>query len=93
MNEPRKYPPREGDLPLDDLVKLADKTIEDAGGKENCTVYFKWTCAHCGARVMFSEPYTCYTEGQCPECEEITKVEVGGLTAHFKLRRPNVRNN
>lgn len=93
MSEPRKFPPRQGDLPLDDLVALAEKTIKDAGGKDNCIIYFKFTCAYCGARIQFSEPYTCYRKGECADCGKVTDVEVGGLVAHFPMRRPNVKNN
>lgn len=59
--------------PFEEVVAQADKLIA-AGG----TVYFKFTCANCGARQTFDVPNTAYVEGTCEECNFITDLRRDG---------------
>lgn len=74
---------REGDLPKDELVKLANKTIADSGGPENVEVFFKFTCEKCGERCTFQEPNSIYEFGECCECGHNTLFTKGGYALHF----------
>jgi hypothetical protein len=83
MNPP--FPPREGDLPREELMKKAQKEIGPNGQWPGGTVYFKFTCQHCGNRCMFQEPNQLYEKGECNECGKETNVECGGFTVMFTL--------
>jgi hypothetical protein len=80
MSEPTKvFGPRPHDLPRDDLLKLAQYALRDGGGFENATVYFKFTCRHCGTRCTLTEPFLLREKGECCECGKVTVIEYGGL--------------
>ena len=73
------YPPREGDLPVMQLVDQASKEIlldQKKGIKTD--IYFKFTCEHCGARCTFDIPNCIWDQGECAECGKLTKVKFGG---------------
>lgn len=61
------------DLPKAQIVSRAERVIHLNGGPEVASVHFKWTCKHCGARVMFEEANTIYDDGECGECGKETK--------------------
>lgn len=66
------------DLPIDELLRRADKVIE-AGG----TIFFKFTCENCGARQGFEEANTVFLKGECEECGHVTEIKKGGFMAVF----------
>ena len=80
-----KHPPREGDLPRDELIKVAEYAISKKGQWPGAELHFKFTCEHCGARVCLSDPGVIYEEGECCECGKMTKIEFGGFMVHFRL--------
>lgn len=82
----RKFPPREGDLPITELTLRASIEVEDdkKSGIET-EIHFKFTCEECGERCMFDEPNKLYEFGECHKCGHETKVEVGGYTKIMKI--------
>lgn len=78
-----KYPPREGDLPRDELMKRAQIVVDESNGKTD--VMFKFTCEHCGERCMFQKPNVLYENGECHKCGKSTKVEFGGFSLWTKF--------
>lgn len=81
------YLPRPGDLPRKELVAEADRVIAEAGGPSKCLVYFKFTCMWCGERCILVEPNTLYEIGECQKCGKKTKIDVGGLQVHYKVKK------
>lgn len=73
-----KHPPRDGDLPREELMRLADQAVTESGGFWD--VHFKFTCEHCGHRCMFQEPNMLFENGECSECGKKTEVKYGGFT-------------
>lgn len=68
MNDPDRTP-YTGPIP-DHLRSMFERTNElISSGAE---VYFKFTCAKCGARQTFDVRNTFFREGQCEECRHIT---------------------
>lgn len=68
------------DLPVQELIALADETIQ--GYKDRgleAAIFFKFTCGSCGSRQQFEKPNTLYTSGACEECGEITEISEGGF--------------
>lgn len=87
-----KYPPREGDLPREELVKAAQKVKEES--LVPVQVFFKFSCEHCGHRCMFQEPDKLFEKGECSECGQETVITHGGYALFYhphKLREQ--RNN
>jgi len=85
-----KFPPRDGDLPIEELVARANEQIlSDQTIGVRTEVHFKFTCENCGERCMFEEPNKLYEEGECHQCGHKTKVVVGGYTifAHLHENR------
>ena len=80
-----KHPPREGDLPREELIAAADKVVEDSYVPVD--VMFKFSCEHCGERCTFQEPNMLYENGECHKCGQMTKVEFGGYALHFKYHQ------
>jgi hypothetical protein len=78
-----KHPPREGDLPREELVKLAEYAIGPKGQWPGATLMFKFTCEHCGERCTLQESNTLYEEGECFACGKMTKIEFGGFMVHY----------
>lgn len=87
-----KHLPREGDLPIEELVKrAAEKIHRDAKDGVSTDVHFKFTCEHCGERCMFEEPNQIYATGECHKCGKETKILVGGYTTVSRLGVPDGR--
>jgi hypothetical protein len=80
-----KYPPREGDLPREELVRRAEEIISPKGTYPGATVLFKFTCEHCGERCTLQDENTLWEEGECFACGKKTKIEFGGFTIHFRI--------
>lgn len=55
------------ELTYDEAVEMA-QPLAESGAK----VYFKFTCAHCGERVLFQEENSIYEAGECAACGKIT---------------------
>lgn len=87
-----KYPPREGDLPRDELLKKAAQETGPHGHWPGATVMFKFTCEHCGERCMFQQDNTLFEYGECHACGKSTKVEFGGFSIHYVLGKERHEN-
>ena len=61
------------DLPFYKIAEQAEQLIE-AGA----SIYFKFTCQHCGARQTFDEVNKLFTSGSCEECGEVTSLVENG---------------
>lgn len=83
MNTP-KFPPREGDLPRDELEKRAKQAIADYP-YANVDVLFKFTCPYCGTRCTLQEPNKLYENGECCNCGKSSPITVGGFSLHIKI--------
>jgi hypothetical protein len=68
------YPPREGDLPLEEAEKVTQPLL-DVGA----IVFFKFTCANCGSRQTFEFPNIIYMSGSCDECGHVTDLRDRGV--------------
>lgn len=66
------------DLPKDELLLHANKTLEKMGPKAK--IYFKYTCNKCGARANLSEPNVLYEQGECCVCGHVQNIVSGGYT-------------
>lgn len=91
MDSPRKFPPREGDLDRDELLRRANLAFEDSGVPVD--VWFKYTCEHCGERCTFQEPNMLYENGECHKCGKTTVVKVGGFCLHYKFGLAKAQRN
>jgi hypothetical protein len=61
------------DHPFNRVVMDAGKLIA-----EGATVYQKYTCAGCGARLGMEEPNVFHTRGTCDQCDAITDIRKNG---------------
>lgn len=75
----RPFPPRPGDRPREEIVRMASEAIAQNGGPGVSEVYFKFTCPHCGERCTFDEPNQLFEEGECCGCGTKSRVEVAGF--------------
>ena len=57
------------DKPWNELIELANTAV-----KQGWTLFFKFTCEHCGERQTFDVPNVLYTKGKCEECGHITSL-------------------
>lgn len=80
-----KYPPREGDLPREELMKRAAEVTADDGTWPGANILFKFTCEHCGERCTLVEPNVLYENGECHKCGKTTKIDYGGFTIHMVI--------
>ena len=86
----RKFPPREGDLPREELARKANRAVLE--GREmglDVSAFFNFTCPECGARCSLNDANTLYEEGECCQCGHISKIEVGGFSLHIKPQKEN----
>lgn len=82
MND-KKYPPREGDLPREELCRRAQMALDEWG--EGTQILFKFTCEHCGERCTFQEPNQLYENGECFACGQSTPIKFGGFAIRKTL--------
>lgn len=81
MTEKPVFPPREGDLPRDELIAAIPLAIKNLGfEKFDVDVHFKFTCQWCGERCMLQEPNMLYENGECHVCGKSTPINFGGFT-------------
>lgn len=80
-----KHPPREGDLPREELLKAAKKATAPGGQWPGASVIFKCTCPHCGERLCMDPDNTLWENIECFKCGQSSKVEYGGFMVHFKI--------
>ena len=86
METKKKFPPREGDIPVEELsVRATAKILLDHDCGITTDIYFKFTCENCGERCAFAEPNRLYEFGECHKCGHQTKVVVGGFTTVSKM--------
>ena len=78
-----KYPPREGDLPREELVKAAERETGPDGQWPGATVVFKFTCEHCGERCLLQVENTLFEKGECCVCGKETEIKFGGFLVHW----------
>jgi len=74
---PKFFPPRRGDLPRVELLKLAQTAA--AASPVPVNVHFKFTCEHCGERCTLSEPNMLRERGECYNCLKETAISYGGF--------------
>jgi hypothetical protein len=66
------------------MTKYRDYPLEEIGDacmehiKNGATIYQKFTCADCGARLMMDIPNTLFTEGTCDKCGHTTNIRKTG---------------
>lgn len=76
------YPPREGDLPFEEIVEMAGKILVDGG-----TFWVKFTCVHCGSRQICGTANSFFTGGySCEACGETTHPQAYGLAVAWAVR-------
>lgn len=81
-----KHPPREGDLPIDLLVRNAARVRErDHERGIETDILFKFTCEHCGERCTLEKPNTMFEKGECFKCGKETVLQYGGYTTVSKF--------
>lgn len=90
MTDKPYHPPREGDLPRDELCQQAQKTLED--WPEGTVIYFKFTCKFCGERCTLQEPNKLYENGECCSCGMSTPIQFGGFTIQHTTKHENQEN-
>lgn len=75
------YPPRDGDLPREELVRRAQDVIDEYLGRgQPISTYFKFTCPYCGERCMLSEPNVLYeTVNAAPAANPAPSTWAGSL--------------
>ena len=73
---------RPKDLPRQEFLELAGRTRRSYPGS---TIYFKFSCAHCGARCTLSDANTLYEQGECCKCGKLTKIDKGGFDLHLEI--------
>jgi hypothetical protein len=81
----KKFPPREGDLPRDELLKRAQEIRTESEGSTD--IHFKFTCEGCGERCMLAERNTLYENGECHKCGHVTAINFGGFAMVTNLKR------
>ena len=59
--------------PLEEIQEACLKQI-----KNGATIYQKFTCAGCGARLMMDVPNVIFTEGDCDKCGAVTDINKDG---------------
>ena len=84
------HPPREGDLPRELLMALAQKVVTDS--QVPVEVYFKFTCPHCGERCLLQEPNKLYENGECFTCGKTNPIQFGGFSLHFSVGTEDQQN-
>lgn len=84
-----KYPPREGDLPREELMARAAEVTGPDGPWPGADILWKFTCEHCGERCTLQEPNVLYENGECFKCGKTTEIKVGGFTVHMVLKKGN----
>lgn len=61
------------DIPIPEAIQQAEDLKT-----QGFTVIFKFTCAHCGARLFFDKPFVIYKTATCDKCRKITDVKKVG---------------
>jgi ribosomal protein S27E len=79
-----KYPPRDGDLPREELMKLAAKETGPHGTWPGADVFFKVTCPYCGERCTMDKNEL-FENVECFACGKTSPVEYGGFSVMFTL--------
>lgn len=72
------------DFPFDKICKEAEQLISRSPG---ITLYQKFTCAGCGARLTMDKPNAFFEQGTCDNCPTITDIKKQGCNylAHLVL--------
>lgn len=83
MTDASPFPPRQGDLPREELIKQAEQAVSQWPGKVQ--VLFKFTCPYCGERCTLQEPNVLYENGECFSCGKTSPIEFGGFSIMSKL--------
>lgn len=74
MPDMSNHPPR--DLPREEIIAMADNIVKR--DPFHTSVYFKFTCEHCGERCTFVEPNVLYEKGECQNCGGVTVILKAG---------------
>lgn len=70
-----------GDVPREQALRDAQEII-DAGG----SVFFKFTCEHCGQRLFMEPTNTIYDQCTCDKCGKTTIIKRVGFAAQLGWR-------
>jgi len=84
MKEQPTYLHRPGDLPREELMLLAERTIKQYGGTKQAEVHFKFTCIYCGTRCTLQDANVLYEFGECAICGKQNEIAMGGFTLYVK---------
>lgn len=52
--------------------------------------YQKFTCSHCGQRLVMSEPNKLYTEGKCDQCNLLTDITKSGCNFLLVMKKAHI---
>jgi hypothetical protein len=74
---------RYNDYPLNDVVAKAEQLIA-----KGHTVYQKFTCAGCGARLTVDQPNTFHPSGRCDRCPYVTNIRIRGCNFMVVMSSP-----
>ena len=69
------------DLPSKEAMIRAELLAQ-----QGWTVYFKFTCGHCGERCILQDPNTLYEYGECCVCGYETKLDMVGFLLERRIR-------
>lgn len=69
------------DYPIIEIVEKANEALNTFPGS---SVFFKFTCSHCGARQSFETPNTLHTSGTCEECGNVTTIDKAGFRLEIR---------
>ena len=83
------HPPREGDLPREELLKAAVYATSSKGPWPGADILFKFTCIHCGERCTMQETNQLFEKGECFACGKETEIKFGGFAIHYVVGGEN----
>lgn len=60
------------DYPIEECAATVEAKAREFPGQ--ITIYQKWTCQHCGARITMNEPNKFFRSGHCEDCGNHTLI-------------------
>ena len=74
------------DVPRDQLLEQVERIRKHSKWKK--TFYYKFTCHHCKARLLFGTPDILYEVGICPDCRKETHIKEAGFMEVTEYAKP-----
>ncbi len=65
-------------MPVADLSRQEAMARAQDDADHGWTVFFKFTCAHCGTRCVFQVPNVLPERGECHKCNKETELTMVG---------------